>query len=58
MFYVSCILSDREYIIISDILFPKDGEVSEWSMVQHWKCCVEQSTEGSNPSFSVIFALY
>jgi hypothetical protein len=27
--------------------------VSEWSKVQHWKCCVRQKrTEGSNPSLS------
>ena len=28
------------------------GEVSEWSMVQHWKCCVRQRTAGSNPVLS------
>ena len=29
------------------------GEVAEWSMAQHWKCCVGQLTVGSNPTFSV-----
>jgi hypothetical protein len=29
--------------------------VSEWSKEQHWKCCVGQPTEGSNPSPSAIF---
>ena len=28
------------------------GEVSEWSMVQHWKCCVRKRTAGSNPVLS------
>ncbi len=29
------------------------GEVTEWSKVQHWKCCVRYPrTEGSNPSLS------
>ena len=28
------------------------GELSEWSMVQHWKCCVRQRTGGSNPPLS------
>ena len=29
------------------------GEVSEWFKVQHSKCCEQQCSEGSNPSFSV-----
>lgn len=29
------------------------GKMSEWSMVQSWKGCVPQGTEGSNPSLSV-----
>ena len=28
------------------------GEVSEWSMVRHWKCRVGQPTAGSNPVLS------
>ena len=28
------------------------GEVSEWPIVQHWKCCVPQGTVGSNPTLS------
>ena len=29
------------------------GEVSEWSKVQHWKCCVRDNrTVGSNPTLS------
>ncbi len=32
----------------------KYGEVSERSMVQPWKGCVAQVTEGSNPSLSAI----
>ena len=31
------------------------GEVSEWSKVQHWKCCVRKRTQGSNPCLSAIF---
>ena len=30
------------------------GEVSEWSKVQHWKCCVRKRTQGSNPCLSAI----
>ena len=29
------------------------GSVSEWSMVQHWKCCVPKGTGSSNLSASV-----
>ncbi len=28
--------------------------MAEWSKAQHWKCCVGQLTEGSNPSLSVV----
>ena len=28
------------------------GEMSEWSIVQHSKCCVLNGTLGSNPSLS------
>ena len=31
------------------------GEVTEWPIVQHWKCCVPQGTAGSNPALSAIF---
>ena len=31
------------------------GEVSEWSKVQHWKCCVRKRTQGSNPCLSAIY---
>ena len=34
------------------------GEVAEWLKAQHWKCCLAQVNEGSNPSLSVIFCLY
>ena len=30
------------------------GEVTEWPIVQHWKCCVPQGTAGSNPALSAI----
>ena len=29
--------------------------MTEWPIVQHWKCCVPQGTEGSNPSLSATF---
>ena len=28
------------------------GEMTEWPIVQHWKCCVPQGTGGSNPPLS------
>jgi hypothetical protein len=28
--------------------------VTEWPIVQHWKCCVPQGTAGSNPALSAI----
>ena len=31
--------------------------MTEWPIVQHWKCCVPQGTEGSNPSLSAIFLI-
>ena len=31
-----------------------EGEVTEWPIVQHWKCCVPQGTAGSNPALSAI----
>jgi hypothetical protein len=31
-----------------------NGEVTEWPIVQHWKCCVPQGTAGSNPALSAI----
>ena len=34
------------------LLAGQQGEVAEWSIAQHWKCCVPQGTEGSNPSLS------
>ena len=30
------------------------GEVTEWPIVQHWKCCVPQGTAGSNPALSAM----
>ncbi len=36
-------------------IFRLHGEMTEWPIVQHWKCCVPQGTEGSNPSLSAIF---
>ena len=31
-----------------------DGEMSEWPNEHAWKACVQQCTEGSNPSLSAI----
>ena len=28
--------------------------MTEWPIVQHWKCCVPQGTAGSNPALSAI----
>ena len=33
----------------------KSGEMSEWPNEHAWKACVQQCTEGSNPSLSAIF---
>ena len=30
------------------------GEMAEWLKAQHWKCCLGQLNEGSNPSLSVL----
>lgn len=31
------------------------GEVTEWSKVQHWKCCeLQKGSAGSNPALSAI----
>ena len=35
-------------------LVHSNGEVTEWPIVQHWKCCVPQGTAGSNPALSAI----
>ena len=33
-------------------MFSANGEVSEWSMVQHWKCCIPQGIASSNLALS------
>ena len=43
---------DRLYIMIKQIKNRLHGEVSERSMVRHWKCRVGQPTAGSNPVLS------
>ncbi len=45
----------KEKVFPTTSIFRLYGEMTEWPIVQHWKCCVPQGTEGSNPSLSAIF---
>lgn len=39
------------FLIVMNLF--KTGEMAEWLKAQHWKCCLEFSSEGSNPSLSI-----
>ena len=48
------IIDERPHYRHERKLVHSNGEVTEWPIVQHWKCCVPQGTAGSNPALSAI----